>query len=677
MTSLVARAKRGLSNPAVPYALVVIALCVACNAYTYNKIFPLTGGFYSVAAKSMSEGLLPYKDFQLLFPPVYTYLIYGVTQLFGYNFIVLRLFGMGLFALGGLLLFVLLRKLFGDFPSCVGSVVGMFMLQSSNAFAAYDYLRIHDILALAALCLVINVLAGSVKRSRGLLQAACAGALAGALMFVRQSSGIMIAFALLLCLLVAVLAYGDRKTRIEFLGAFCAGMAGASALIVAAMAANGMLPPFLSSVFGDAAAAKGGIITALFGWIDGTVDRLFENLHLVLFGLFVASICAAYRSGPAGEDGGFHAGARRLLTLLLALGIFCGMAYCYWRIEAAKSLSEMYSSDVPYLIFYVLCALLVAHVIRFASAVVSKNDEVAEPAMKLASVEGVFLAISWGGAMSSSLGFQTGYPTIALLCAGALFCVERSRSILPQVACVLGALFLCLTFFCAKMLAPYSWWGMNSGSADQMLYEVDAPYMEGIYVTRQTKESVEQVYGVLEDTLAEDDQLFCFPQNPMFYLMLDKRPFTYSYTQWFDVSSDEALREDMELIRERQPKAILIEYLPDSTFAGHESAFRDGNISQQRIMQDELYDYVHAQGYSVAVERDEGNGYTLALYVRDYEDAETVSSSSSTSAFAYGGGQDSLRKWNAWLVAPLAFALAVLLGAGALMLRLRNSGTTS
>ena len=74
-----------------------ILLCGTYAAIISNRAFPLTEGWWSVFAKYINEGKEPYLDFELLTTPAYAWLIAGVTAVFGYDIIVLRVLGVLLY----------------------------------------------------------------------------------------------------------------------------------------------------------------------------------------------------------------------------------------------------------------------------------------------------------------------------------------------------------------------------------------------------------------------------------------------------------------------------------------------------------------------------------------------------------------------------------------------------
>lgn len=646
------------SRKSTRYAALVVFVCIACNLFTYNKIFPLTGGFYSVAAKSMSAGLLPYKDFQLLFPPVYVYIVHFITSIFGYDFIALRIFGVVLFAIEALLLFIALNKLFNEEAALFGSIVGMFLLQSSNAFTAYDYARIHDLFVLVAFLQFLEIIRSEGSKSavvRSLAMGICMGLAIG----VRQSSGVLIASAFLIACIAACCLRKEKRYWIQCSMVYVAGLAAVWVIIAALMMMAGMWEPFLSSAVTDAASAKGGLLTALFAWIPASLERLWKNQTLALPYLLLVSLIAGCQ-GVAKTTKRQHAWTRDVwawVPTVFCVLLFVGMIVSYWDIDIPRDLSAVFSYEIPYLVFLVQIAVLLPYLIGIIKRAID-GKEAQSVELERAAIQGVSLAVVWGGGMSSSLGFQTCYIPAALFVSWAIFKLNEANFGVSKAIVVAASAVLCLLSFNIKIYSPYSWWGMDTGTAADMLYTVDLPYMNGMYVTKSAKDSLEGTQHALDEVLDEGDSLFCFPQNPLSYLFNDKMPFTYSYIQWFDVSSDGALISDMEAIKKEKPEALVIELMPESTFAGHEAAFRDGNTSYQRIMQDELAGLIERGNYSLVTGFDEGNGYYLGVFARDF-DGDAFSnggvSDISGNEVVYGGGSGTQLKWNSWLVVPLLF----------------------
>ena len=86
---------------------------------TFNRTAPITEGWFSTYADMILSGKVPYRDFELVLPPLYTYLVAAVNLVFGNHLIVWRIIGMFLFIGTGTLAFKLFRMMFPSWVSAI------------------------------------------------------------------------------------------------------------------------------------------------------------------------------------------------------------------------------------------------------------------------------------------------------------------------------------------------------------------------------------------------------------------------------------------------------------------------------------------------------------------------------------------------------------------------------
>lgn len=595
------------------YVLLLICICITCSLFTYNKIFPITGGFYSVTAKAIEEGMLPYKDFQLLFPPLYTYIIFGLTQVFGYSFIAIRIFGIFIFCIEALLLFKIYNQIFDTNSSFFGSLLSVFMMQSGNAFTAYDYGRIHDVFVFLALLLFLKILIEK-NNNKAFVLSFIMGICMGMTIALRQSSGVIVTVTFFLLFIATIIFMNNKKKRFFYCGSYCCGLAFFVAILILLLYINGMLNPFIQSTTTEALSAKGGLFQALFGWISEALTRMWNSKSYICLLSLWGILCFKFYNKDSEKGKTFY----HIEIMVFCCLIICSMIYCYGKISSAYVFQKFYSHETPYILFFLMFISFLFLLLYFIINYI-KNRTINFYIIKFLTIESIFIAISWGGAMSASLGFLTVFPSIGLWSALCLFLTKNTLKRILYWLNIFLNLFFCIVFFCNKIIAPYSWWGLNLESADQQIFDVDLPYMEGIKTSKSNKLFLEEITKMIIQNTDENDKIFAFPHMPVFYLFSNHMPFTYSYLQWFDVSSDSSLEKDMTTIEKEKPKIIIIEYLPDYVFQGHEDAFRNGNISQQKIMQQQLNDFVYTNNYTNVKTFYEENEYSIQIFIKDYE----------------------------------------------------------
>ena len=137
------------------------------------------------------------------------------------------------------------------------------------------------------------------------------------------------------------------------------------------------------------------------------------------------------------------------------------------------------------------------------------------------------------------------------------------------------------------------------------LYEATSttsiPLLEGIKLSKNTKKMYEDIVKVVQKNTEQDDVIYSFPQMPIFYLLCDRNdPGVFSKVEWFDVSTNESLEKDINILKETKPSAIIIYNLYDDTYKGHEKSFNSNKKSGTREIRDSLYELVNTENYKYA-----------------------------------------------------------------------------
>ena len=89
----------------------VVFVIFVFGASKSSAYAPLTEGWWRVYSRWISQGLVPYKDFNLIVPPGMPYIDLFFSKIFGQEFIVLRPIGLVIQCLIALLIYEILVKL--------------------------------------------------------------------------------------------------------------------------------------------------------------------------------------------------------------------------------------------------------------------------------------------------------------------------------------------------------------------------------------------------------------------------------------------------------------------------------------------------------------------------------------------------------------------------------------
>ncbi|HMM06117.1 MAG TPA: hypothetical protein PKD52_05545 [Clostridiales bacterium] len=645
--------------------------------FIFRNTMPISEGWYSVFAKSINEeGLHPYKDFEMLFPPVYVYLIAFITKIFGYNIIVLRTIGALLFIGIAVLFYFMLTKLFKPFIAMVGAFCSVMFLQTENTFIGYDYIRWFDFFIYLSMLLLLNYwykIANGVRTSASTsnrlrfaqwspptsnclqftewspaaagekkrafwekirsylcfvhkrmkenantvtdLLALFSGLSATLALLIRQNSGLIYiccCYVILIVLSFITFYHQKRKVVIRGIIWYTIGVILPIAILLWILTATNTLSIFLESTVTNAIAAKGGLLVELFSWIPRAMKIMWDS-HWVMFAQLLALLVGVLVYRLRGKEKELSAATSLCLGSTFFFLMFLGCLATFTVTRLARLIYAYFFVSMEYVNYGVTVIIFLVCIALLIQKKAKQGEDLVAYIMLLGSV----IALGYGSGTSAGLSAgETGFTVALIICPLLMFFGSYQRNSFTIV------LLCCLTIFvvsCAsvKDIIPYSWWGYTETDQEMQCETADVPYLTGLQLSAEKKEMYEGVYTLMQKYLDDDDSLFVTPHCPIFYLIADKTPFTYSYVQWFDVCSDRAIIDDIEKIKEEKPKMIIVSPLQENVMEAHESMFSGGKVSTQRKLMDSLEEFTEKQDYTaVNTYNIDEDGNTVVVYVQ-------------------------------------------------------------
>lgn len=611
-----------------------ICLCIAIlvpaffAALLCNQTMPYAEGWYTYYAQCINEGMIPYKDFEYLFSPLYLYFIAVFTRIFGYKIIAVRILGVVMFGTLGGMLYLTFRKLFKNWIACIGAVTAAFYLQSEPVQIFYDYVRLMDIFAITTTYFLVSYVIELKEQEKTKKVLILAGVFNALFILVKQNMGLLFAVFTLVFIIFSELYYGERwKNIFKRLGNYLMGLLPPIFICGIGLLCNGSLSYFLGATGGGAVEAKGGMIAILFNWIVNGFPIFREQFKTAVFiiTIIVLFIMLSHffpRKRNIMEEKWHYA---ILLVyagiVVLLIGVFSYSA------DIGYQFMENRNNISPYMIFIIVFLLFFSLGVFYLFQIICRKQnmklEKLEELFPVFTVAGAYFAISYG--CGTSGGLAEGQASLGVgLVIGILFTTIQFKGGLIAKA-VIAVTCALLALVCAdkKMVTTYNWWGMTEENFwDSRIEMGNIPLLEGIGVSGLTYDAYEGIYEAVTENTTEGDTMFCFPQIPIFYSLCDRfDPGTYTKVQWFDVATDEAVLADIEVLKENPPKAILIYNTSEYAYSSHENSFRNGKMSATRKMREFLLNYVYEQGYTAY-----GNyvvqGNSLSLWINDSENLE-------------------------------------------------------
>ena len=628
--------KEGSSHINYWILLLMSVLIPAIYAWLLSmRTMPYAEGWYTYYAQCMAEGAVPYRDFEYLFPPIYIYLIYAFTQIFGYKLIALRIFGVFLFALIALGIFLTVCVFTGKnkaWIALVSSCTAVFYLQSEVVQIFYDYVRVMDVCAVFATLFLVRAVKNIQMNQSAKVNLVLSGVFSVFTICLKQNVGLIYtAYAVVLFIFVGMYCQQKAQKIVSYIALYILPIILGVALVATFLLANDALAAFLSMTTTDALNAKGGLLAVMFNWIPNNFDvfrSVFPSACLLLLGLFLLFMWDRY-CRKQGQDTAIWEAKNPLYAVVFSVITVAFVLVFSGSQEVATDFASRTSLS-PYLLFLIVFPSFVALGIWILVQIIKKRRD-AEHYLLLFALAGVYVAISYGCGNSGGLAEGQATTGVAFLVAAALLWSSHHWQALLRIGIVGAAMLLVLQTASKKMVNTYNWWGMTESDYWDSNEETDIPLLDGILVSEETKDVYEGIVHAVQQNTEATDSIFCFPQIPIFYALCDRMdPGTETKVQWFDVSSDRAVLSDIEVIQEAKPAAIILYDTELSTYEAHERLFRGNHTSSTYKMREFLYNYVYEQNYTWYGNFKSGNN-TIQLWIKDSEkNADT--------AFAGGTG---------------------------------------
>ena len=593
----------------VIYAMITGIIAALFAIFLVNKKMSPAEGWYSYYAYLINEdGAVPYVDFELLFPPLYTYLIAFITKIFGYNIMALRIFGVLVFSATAVFAFLIFEKLtHKKWLGLLGGFVAVAVLQSEIVQIFYDYIRIMDLCVFASVYFFLRYVDKTPlaqSKDVGLLKPKFnVNILFGAIFAVlasmcKQSSGlIFLLFCIAFFVFILILLPHKKELALQ-IGTIVAVAAIMYGIMFVFLISKGAFEEYIRYNFVSSVDSKGGgsILSILFGWIPRAKMNLLKALALLIIpaGALVASIILSIKF-PHKKDmlaPRYVRGLKIALPIVLVLSVVLPFLIAKYAsiMRALMNSLNMYVAFLFGTLFFALAAFALIFKKRIGKIDWQRH-------LKYVFLSGVVFVLAYsvctsGGLAESQTALGVSFMLVTIISAASF----AKREIMVGII-ALSMVFQGAVCFARKVDVTYAWWGLDTGSYSEQTTKCNIPIFKGIKMTPAYAQMYNHVYNNVIENTEPGDEIFVFPHMPVLYVATDRPRATETAIQWFDVATDEAIISDIDVIRQKKPTVIVLCEISEYPMKAHENNFREGNESGLRIMQDFLKTFVEEEGY--------------------------------------------------------------------------------
>ncbi len=605
-----------ISDKAVKWMgfITIIVTTFIYAMFMSRRTMPFAEGWYSYYAKCILSGQKVYSDFEYLFTPVYMYFITGIIKLFGYKIIVLRILGVIFFAVYAVILYKIFLNFFSPKTSCMVTIITAFYVQSVNVNVFYDYIKLMDIFCAFTTFFMVSFVKKSLTDSNESSKKSLLawGVFNSLFILTKQNMGLIFwAYSVVVLLFLAFYKKEGLNKALKNICVFHIGVLSIMLFFCLFLLLQGNLIQCFQSTLGGAAEAKGGMLTILFGWIKNGASEFRRYF-------FPGAVAAAFLTllkhcnPPAQSD-------NLLINFAQILGggvlVLCGIFFCVHYQNIAVKVSQ-FQRISPYFIFCINVMLLLFCVIQIKSP----NPGIL---MEMCLI-GAFLAVSFGAGTSGGLSISESAFGLGVIGGNIFSFIEKAKN--RHLFCVLqfAGMYIVMNCIGVKMTSTYYWWEQNAPAVYECTEKSSIPILNGLLLSPEEKNVYEEIYHIVQTKTTEEENIYCFPQIPSFYLICDRDdPGVRSKIQWFDVTTKSSITNDMDTLKENPPKAIIFYNVKPNVYDSHEALFAQGEMSATKMMREFLYNFIYSNGYQLEKSVTSGSN-TISVYIKEGSESKEI-----------------------------------------------------
>ncbi len=556
----------------VLFSIIVIAISLLRIGYTYNCYGVSSEGWYTMYASLILDGKVPYKDFDLLFPPLYAYIIAFVQLIFGPNLIVCRVLGVIIFVAVCYVAYRIFCLLFPAWISAISAVIVMVVLQSDNTFISYDYIQFYNLFNYISLYFLLRTIVEKYENPEYCEYHTIffAGIFLALSILIRQPSGIIMLIYCLIFLIILYLFVKKLAISLKSLMFFLLGVAIPLVVLGFWILLSGVgFTTFLEmTIFSG---SKGSLSTMLFKWITLLVDIPFKPVICVLV---VCCLCKLY------PDNAYEHKQIDSLVSVISLVFFSLLIILFYSPYLSTKVFVEKWTPLEELMFFINLSIILFLVFVVVTKPLLHTEFSKKEAALLFLTLALFM-LQFGSGTSGGLSLGQGALNFGLVVALALNCCKKIPVNVARYSCKIAVLIfvglLFATSIAVRVDHPYEWWGMNVEPYSDTTYTTDLDYFHGIKINEHEKEVYESFVQITQQYLGENDDLYCYSQVALFYTLAHKLPKVKAPIAWFDVSRNSTILEDLNYLQSNLPKMILFADHGEYVLKVHEDLFGTGN----------------------------------------------------------------------------------------------------
>ena len=584
--------KKGTLNQEIYLRLLVPIVLFFVFAFRQENYAPLTEGWWRVYSRWISQGLIPYKDFNLIVPPGMPYIDLFFSKIVGQSFLNLRFVGLALLCVISLLIYEILKKLISQSYAALLAIIGTIILYSTEVVILFDYnyFAIFFLLLATVFWQISENLNLSDKKA--LFYSSLSGSALGFSLLVKLNFGFFLGIFFLVITIIRLFAKPSANRKYLWLGLISKlfGLIVPISFTCIYFYSHDALSAMFNSLFRESAAAKGNASSALFNWIIYLFDSYSyrKEFAVVVFSILIYFGLEKYLLPKlffpeiqSFRIRNFYLHKKILNKIYFGfIVVFITLSILYLIVLTRTGTEGWWivlCKQIAYLIIPHTFLIPVVFIFVILFWAIKKNNQRWIPLVTLC------LTLIWGAGTSGGLNwYATAIPFIAIF--AWVNNKTQHKDFLTAVS-VLVSITIATTTYASWIYSPYNWWGYRTPSVPSAHVVSDTGLTKGLRTDSQTLSTLKSVESDFQKVEGCRGGLLVFPHMPIFQLDLDSQPQRRDAIYWFDFVSQKNIQKAILEIEKNPPAGFAIVNVPRFVWEGHSNAFNGGkNYLQQEFI---------------------------------------------------------------------------------------------
>ena len=560
------------------------------NILFFNNYYPITEGWFSVYSHLIRQGLVPYRDFYLYLTPLYPLLIAGFQSIFGESILALRILGIIIIQFFSIFLFLILSRNFTPLVATISTLTAIIYYQSGVAHITYDFIQLFTLFVLSATYFIIRY--SDIQAKDALKKANpsflfVSGILISSAFLIKHSNGTLVVIFSMIAVTLAT-AGQEHYYRIRSIFIYMLGMIlPVTAIGIWLYFVNAFIPFMNQSIFG-AIDAKGSLPVILFSWMSlFNLSYFIQLTKLILLAspLFAISLIGFFLSKNQLTKKRQCDDNQHIISIIIYLFIYGIILYIsYFHYLAFDiSLTNNFRVLANNLIIVASTALMATFLFLYIAPPFI-NFRISDRGLALCAI--MTFGLIFGNGTSAGISEVSVFISFAFVLS-LLMSLQNSFGISKFTVSFASLCFIFLLSNC-KFRQPYAWWNITVPDLQESTTHSVLPLLKGFWLPPDSTKVLEDVTKLIQINTSPNENIFTFPNIPVFYILSNRWPNSKVVVSWFDFLPDIPARAEAVRVLANPPKIIVNLKLPEETWTAHERLFRKGKPLGQRDILDAI-----------------------------------------------------------------------------------------